>query len=108
MKLLACLMAFGLAMVTPAAAETDLTVYHAWPAHAVWQKQIASQFIAKHPDVKITFEAPAPDYNEGLISVIRQELAGNPPDVFMVGSQFLRELVARKLVEPLNDVLAGP
>ena len=103
----AAILGLVLALASPARAQTALTVYHAWPAHAVWQTQIATQFMARHPDVKITFQAPASDYNEGLISVIRQELTGHPPDVFMAGSQFLRELVARKLVEPLDDVMAG-
>ena len=107
MKLIAALAALFLGGGVPAAAQTSLTVYHSWPAHAVWQTEIAAQFMKQHPDVKISFAAPAPDYNEGLISVIRQEMAGRPPDVFMVGSQFLRELVARKFVEPLDDVMKG-
>lgn len=98
--------ASSLAMSFPAVA-TDLKVFHAWPNHVEWQTQIAQQFMAGHPDVTITFQAPATDYNEGLVSVIRQNLAGNAPDVFMAGSQFLRELVARKLVKPLDDVIAG-
>lgn len=107
MKLSALLTCLALLAATPAAAETDLSVFHAWPAHDAWQTEIATRFTRQHPDVRITFQASAPDYNEGFVSVIRQELAGRPPDVAMVGSQFLRELVARRLVQPLDDVLAG-
>ena len=107
MKLTALLTGLACALAGPAFAETDLTVYHAWPQHAQWQQSIADRFMAAHPDVKITFQAPAPDYGEGLVSVIRQELAGTPPDVFMVGSHLLRALVARDMVEPLDDVMAG-
>ena len=93
------------ALAAPATAQTDLVVYHAWPHHAEWQKQIAADFVKQHPDVAINFQAPAPDYDEGLISVIRQSLAGDPPDVFMVGSHLLGDLVARDMVEPLDDVI---
>ncbi len=91
----------------PALAETDLVVYHAWPHHAVWQEEIAKGFMADHPDVKITFQAPSADYAEGLLSVIRQDMSGTPPDVFMVGSHLLGSMVARGMLEPLDDVMAG-
>ena len=55
----------------------------------------------------ITFQAPSVDYDEGLVSVIRQDLAGQAPDVFMVGSHLLRNLVARDMVAPLDDLMAG-
>ena len=71
------------------------------------EEKIANDFMAEHPDVKISFQAPSPDYDEGLVSVIRQNLAGDPPDVFMVGSHLLRNLVARDMVEPLDDVMKG-
>ena len=106
MRLFAFLTGFVL-MATAASAQTTLSVYHSWPAHDGWQTEIATRFSKQHPDIRITFQASAPDYNEGLVSVIRQALAGSPPDVFMVGSQFLRELVARHMVEPLDDVMQG-
>ena len=92
---------------TAALAQTDLVVSHAWPHHAEWQKEIAKGFMAEHPDVRITFQAPSVDYAEGLLSVIRQDMAGNPPDVFMVGSHLLGSMVARGMLEPLDDVMAG-
>lgn len=108
MKFLVFLAGLVLSAVSPSlASATDLKVFHSWPNHVEWQTQIAQQFMAKHPDVKITFQAPSTDYNEGLVSVIRQNLAGNAPDVFMAGSQFMRELVDRKLIKPLDDVMAG-
>ncbi len=94
------------ALALPAAAQ-DLTVYHAWAHHAEWQTAIAEMFMAENPGVEITFQAPAPDYDEGLVSVIRQDLAGEAPDVFMVGSHLLRNLVARGMVEPLEPLMEG-
>ncbi|WP_281827254.1 ABC transporter substrate-binding protein [Jannaschia rubra] len=105
MKTLFPLTGLALAAALPAAAQTELTVYHAWPHHAEWQQEIADRFIAANPDVSIDFQAPAPDYNEGLVSVIRQNLAGDPPDVFMVGSHLLGDLVARDMVQPLDDMI---
>lgn len=105
MKLTIVLTGIAIAAASPVAAQTDLVIYHAWPHHAEWQQQIATQFMQTHPDVNITFQAPAPDYDEGLISVIRQNLAGDPPDVFMVGSHLLGNLVTRDMVQPLDDMI---
>ena len=97
----------AMAAAPAVAADTTLTVLHAWPHHATWQGEIARRFMEAHPDVKITFQAPSTDYAEGLVSVIRQEMAGEAPDVFMVGSHLLQNLVARGMVKPLDDVAAG-
>lgn len=108
LKLLLPLVGLAMMATTPSPAKAaELTVYHAWPNHAAWQTMIADRFTAERPDVTISFQAPATDYDEGLISVIRQSLAGNAPDVFMVGSHLIRELVSRELVEPIDDLVAG-
>lgn len=98
--------AFALLPLT-ASAETTLTVFHAWPHHAEWQAQVADDFMAANPDVTLNIQAPSTDYDEGLVSVIRQNMAGNAPDIFMVGSHLLAELVARDMVKPLDDVMEG-
>lgn len=100
------LLAAALLAAGPAAAQ-ELTVLHAWPHHAEWQTAIAEGFMAENPGVEISFQAPSPDYDEGLVSVIRQDLAGEAPDVFMVGSHLLRNLVARGMVEPLEPLMEG-
>lgn len=88
-------------------ADTELVVSHSWAHHAPWQKEIAENFIETAPDVSISFQAPSSDYDEGFVSVIRQDLAGTAPDVFMVGSHLLGALVTRGMVEPLDDVMDG-
>ncbi|MCB1884113.1 MAG: ABC transporter substrate-binding protein [Geminicoccaceae bacterium] len=103
----ALLAVLAAAMPAVAQAETDLTVFHAWPSHSTWQTEIADRYTARHPDVKITFQAPSTDYDEGLVSVIRQSLSGDAPDVFMVGSHLLGNLVVRDMVRPLDDVMRG-
>ncbi|MCK0167701.1 ABC transporter substrate-binding protein [Jannaschia sp. S6380] len=92
---------------TPAfAQETTITVFHAWPHHAEWQQGLADRFMEANPDITVEIQAPSVDYDEGLVTVIRQSLADTAPDVFMVGSHLLGELVARDMVAPLDDVMA--
>ena len=96
------------AMAAPALAqETEITVLHAWPHHAEWQQQLADDFMARNPDIKVTMQAPSADYDEGLVSVIRQDMAGTAPDLFLVGSHLLGEVAARDLAPPMDDVMAG-
>lgn len=95
-------------LALPAAAqETTLTVFHAWPHHAEWQAEIAERFTEANPEIEIEIQAPSPDYDEGLVTVIRQDMAGNAPDVFMVGSHLLREVAARDMAAPVGDLLEG-
>ncbi|MEM0899172.1 MAG: ABC transporter substrate-binding protein [Pseudomonadota bacterium] len=90
---------------TVASADTTITLSHAWPHHAAWQSQVASDFMEKNPDITIDIQAPSTDYDEGFVSVIRQSLAGTPPDVFLVGSHLLGELAVRDLAPPMDDLL---
>lgn len=85
----------------------ELDVLHAWPSHSPWQEEIAATYMAANPGVEITFRAPSTDYDEGLVSVIRQSLSGDEPDIFLVGSHLLREVAARDLGAPMTDLLEG-
>lgn len=93
--------------LTGAAQARELTVFHAWPHHAAWQTGIAERYMEANPEVEITMQAPSPDYDEGLVTVIRQTMAGEAPEVFLVGSHLLGALVDRGMIEPLDDVMAG-
>lgn len=107
MRLTSVLTVLAVTATQAMAQQTELSVYHAWAHHSVWQNQIAEDFTVQNPNVTIAFQAPAPDYDEGLISVIRQNMAGDAPDVFMVGSHLLGDLVARDLVAPLDDLIGN-
>ncbi|MGB3555276.1 MAG: ABC transporter substrate-binding protein [Jannaschia sp.] len=100
-------LAAALAATPALAQETTISVFHAWPHHAEWQQGLADRFMEANPNVAIEIQAPSVDYDEGLVTVIRQDLAGTAPDVFLVGSHLLGELVARDMVEPLDDLMAG-
>ncbi|WP_208245840.1 ABC transporter substrate-binding protein (plasmid) [Rhizobium sp. T1470] len=91
----------------PAQAETKLDVFYAWPEHEVIHKPIADRFMADHPDVKISFRAAAPSYDEAVQSLIRQSMAGELPDVHYVGFNVLRPLVTRGLVKPIDDLVSA-
>lgn len=105
MKHVPTLLAAALAL--PALAQTEITLSHAWPHHAEWQARVAEDFMAANPDVRVSIQAPSTDYDEGFVSVIRQAMAGTAPDVFLVGSHLLAELVARGMVPPMDDLLDG-
>ena len=100
----------ALAVATPfagAEAETALAGYHTYPAHKIWQDELISRFMAARPDIKITYRAPAPTYDDALLTIARQALTGQQPDFHLGGMHLLREFAARKLVEPFDDLLAG-
>ncbi|MGR3436156.1 MAG: ABC transporter substrate-binding protein, partial [Shimia sp.] len=99
--------AFAALATVASAQDTTVTVFHAWPHHAEWQQGIADRFMEANPGIDIDILAPSVDYDEGLVSVIRQDMAGTAPDVFLVGSHLLGELVARDMVEPIDDLLEG-
>ena len=101
------LIATLLMLPAAATAQTELSVFHAFASHSPWQEEIAARFTAAHPDVTLTFQVPAETYDEALVSVIRQSLAGEMPDIYLVGAHLLPSLVARGLVQPIDDLLAG-
>ncbi|KWV49017.1 solute-binding component of ABC transporter [Rhizobium altiplani] len=109
MKTIAMMIAAGLAMAgltAPAHAETKLDVYYAWAEHEPIHAAVAKSFEAKYPDIKIGFRAAAPSYDEAVQALIRQSMAGQLPDVHYVGFNVLRPLVARGLIEPIDDLVA--
>ena len=111
MKPFALILAAGIVaagMAAPAAhAETTLDVLYAWPEHEVLHKSVAEPFMAAHPDTKINLLAAAPSYDEAVQMLIRQSMADQLPDVSFVGFNVLRPLVARGLVQPIDDLVAA-
>ena len=92
---------------TSARAEVKLEAYHAYASHSPWQQELAKRFMEERPDVEITFRAPASTYDDAVVSIIRQSFSGGQPDIHFVGSHLLGELVARDLVQPMDDLLEG-
>ena len=96
-----------IALPLAAAAQTELTVLHAFASHSPWQEELAARYTAAHPEVTFTFQVPSETYDDALVSVIRQSLTGDLPDVYLVGAHLLPALAARDLVRPIDDLLTG-
>ena len=97
------------ALATPAArAETvTLDVLYAFPAFAKFHEPIAQEFMKRHPDIKIAFRAPAPTYDDGHQTMMRQAVTNQLPDVYYSGFHLLSEL-ARTLEKRNQIVDLGP
>lgn len=91
----------------PALAQTKLDGYHTYPAHKVWQDELVKRFEAKRPDIDITYRAPAPTYDDALLTIARQQLTRQQPDFHLGGMHLLREFAARGLIQPFDDLLQG-
>jgi multiple sugar transport system substrate-binding protein len=89
----------GALMASPAMAQqTSLDVLYAFPAFAKFNEAIAQEFMKRHPDIKIDFRAPAPTYDDGHQTMLRQAVTNQLPDVYYSGFHLLTELV-RTLVK---------
>jgi len=97
----AVLTAFSL---TAAQAQTTLEVLHAWPGDASNYAPLAEAFMKAHPDVKVEFRVPPTDYDEAHLTVARNAISGNLPDVYFSGYSVLRPLVGTLL--PREEAIA--
>lgn len=90
-----------------ARAETNLDVFYAWPDHKVFHEPIAEAFTKADPEIRITFRAAAPSYDEAVQTLIRQGMANQLPDVHYVGFNVMRTLVNRGLLDPIDDLVGA-
>ena len=97
------------AIATPAAhaQQVTLDVLYAFPAFAKFHEPIAQEFMKRHPDIKIAFRAPAPTYDDGHQTMMRQAVTNQLPDVYYSGFHLLSEL-ARTLAKRHQIVDLGP
>lgn len=93
-RLAAGVLALGAALPGVAAAETTLNVLYNLPGFTRFHQPIAEEFQKLHPEIKINFLAPAPDYNAGHQQILRSVVTGDAPDVFFSGYHLLSELTA--------------
>jgi multiple sugar transport system substrate-binding protein len=95
-KFTAALPAFGLALhlsASPASAQTTtLDVLYAQPSFAKYHEPIAKSFMAKNPNIAISFRAPAANYDEGHQTMMRQSITNQLPDLYIPGFHLLAEL----------------
>jgi multiple sugar transport system substrate-binding protein len=90
---------------------TTLDELYAFPAFAKFHEPIAQAFMKQHPDIKIEFRAPAPTYDDGHQTMMRQAVTNQLPDVYYSGFHLLTELVhtldKRKQITDLGPLLAA-
>jgi multiple sugar transport system substrate-binding protein len=102
----------GIASMSGARAEeVTLDVLYAFPAFAKFHEPIAQEFMKRHPDIKIKYRAPAPTYDDGHQTMIREAVTNQLPDVYYSGFHLLTELThtleKRKQIVDLGPLLAA-
>lgn len=113
MKRLAMLLCSGALAAAATMARADqvtLDVLYAFPSFAKFHEPIAQEFMKRHPDIKIAFRAPAPTYDDGHQTMMREAVTNQLPDVYYSGFHLLTELVhtlgKRNQVVDLDPLLA--
>ena len=86
------LLAGIVSMSAARADEVTLDVLYAFPAFAKFHEPIAQEFMKRHPDIKIKYRAPAPTYDDGHQTMIREAMTNQLPDVYYSGFHLLTEL----------------
>jgi len=93
------------------AQPVTLDVLYAFPAFAKFHEPIAQEFMKRNPDIKIEFRAPAPTYDDGHQTMLRQAVTNQLPDVYYSGFHLLAELARtlakRNQIVDLDPLLAA-
>lgn len=89
------------------AAPTEITVDTAFSTYLDLHKEIASKFMQAHPDIKVSFNAPASNYDELFQRTIRGAITGSVADVSFQSYNFVRPLVDRGLPFSLDGFVAA-
>jgi multiple sugar transport system substrate-binding protein len=101
----------GLVATPLAAQQTTLDVLYCFPAFAKFHEPIAQEFMKRHPDIRISFRAPAASYDEGHQQMLRQAVTNQLPDVYYSGfhlqAELVRTLLKRQQVVDLGPMLAA-
>ncbi|MCS6853995.1 MAG: ABC transporter substrate-binding protein [Elioraea sp.] len=104
-------LAATLPLGTSRAQALTLEVYYAFPAFQRFHEPVAAEFRKLRPDIGISFRAPAPNYDEGHQTILRQAVANQLPDIFFSGFHLLpelaRALARRNQITFLDDFLAA-
>ena len=92
----------------PAAAQTEITVQYAIPdIFKEVQEEVAKQFMAAHPDIKVKFIQPTKEYEDATQQVLRNAVTGQLPDVTFQGLNRQRILADRGIAQPLDAMIAA-
>ncbi|TPG57799.1 ABC transporter substrate-binding protein [Roseomonas nepalensis] len=108
-----CSAALGALASRGAAAQgqTTLDVQYCFPAFAKFHEAVAAEFMKLHPDIRVTFRAPAPTYDDGHQAMLRAAVTNQLPDIYYSGfhlqAELVRALLRRQQVTDLGPLLAA-
>ena len=93
----------------PAMAQTtEITVQYAIPdIFKEVQEEIAKQFMAANPNIKVRFTQPTKEYEDATQQVLRNAVTGQLPDVTFQGLNRQRILADRNIAQPLDAFIAA-
>ena len=107
MPLIAPLAVVFLLLAGPAAAQTEIVVHYGIPdLFKEVHEQIAREFMAKRPDIRVRFLAPAQSYEQAAEQVLRAAVTNQLPDVSYQGLNRQRIFVDRDLAVDLGALIA--
>ncbi|MFN4015671.1 MAG: ABC transporter substrate-binding protein [Reyranella sp.] len=93
---------------SPAAAQTEVTVQYAIPdIFKEVQEEVAKQFMAANPNIKVKFLQPTKEYEDATQQVLRNAVTGQLPDVTFQGLNRQRILADRGIAQPLDPLIAA-
>lgn len=98
----------GALAATPAVAQpVEIVVDYSIPdIFREVHETIAREFMAKHPDIKVTFRAPLPGYEEITQQNLRQAITNQLPDVAYHGLNRQRIFADRGIAVDLGPMIA--
>jgi multiple sugar transport system substrate-binding protein len=107
-KLMAMTAAAVAFIAGPAMSQTEITVQYAIPdIFKEVHEEIAKQFMAAHPSIKVKFTQPTKEYEDATQQVLRNAVTGQLPDVTYQGLNRQRILADRNIAQPLDALIAA-
>jgi multiple sugar transport system substrate-binding protein len=90
--------------------DTKVEITIAYPYDFLFKNaleyKIAPEFMKEHPNIRITFEPPYKDYEEGANRILEQAGTNELPDISFQGINRQRILVERRLAVPLDNFIS--
>ena len=95
-------------LVGTAGAQTEIVVQYAIPdLFKEVHEEVAKQFMAANPTIKVRFLQPAKEYEDATQQVLRNAVTGQLPDVTYQGLNRQRILADRNIAQPLDGLIAA-
>jgi multiple sugar transport system substrate-binding protein len=90
--------------------DTKIEITIAYPYGFLFKNaledKIAPEFMTAHPNIRVTFEPPYKNYEEGNDRIMEQVGTNELPDISFQGINRQRSLITRKLAVPLDDFIS--